>query len=270
MKRFGARSDIIGQSVTLSGDAYTIVGVLPREFSFAPRGDAEFWTPLLDKNGCEQRRSCHNLDGIGRLRDGVTMQQALDGCLRPLPRNLRTNIPDSNKDQGASVIPLSELIVGDVRPILLTLLGGAGLLLLIACVNVASLLLVRSESSATRDGGARRAGRHAGARSCASLSPRACCSPAAASVAGLLAASWIMSPAESQLIPKSDRGSTCRSRYVRPEFAHMGRRRPPIALLATLMMAATPTMRLSFQHIRDGLSEGGPRRRRPILAAHGR
>ena len=75
-KRFGGRRDIVGQSVTLSGDAYTVVGVLPREFVFAPRANAEFCVPLLDKSGCEQRRSCHNLFGVGRLRDGVTMLAA--------------------------------------------------------------------------------------------------------------------------------------------------------------------------------------------------
>jgi ABC-type antimicrobial peptide transport system permease subunit len=72
LKRFGGRSDVIGQAVSLSGESYTIVGVVARDFVFAPRGNAELWAPLLDKNGCEQRRSCHNLDGIGRLRDGLT------------------------------------------------------------------------------------------------------------------------------------------------------------------------------------------------------
>ena len=131
--------------MSLSGEDYTIVGMLPRDFAFAPGRDSEFWTPLLDKNGCEQRRSCHNLDGIGRLRDGVTMQQAL-ADLSAIAAQLERQYPDSNKDQGASVIPLSELIVGYVRPVLLTLLAGAGLLLVIACVNVASLMLVRSKS----------------------------------------------------------------------------------------------------------------------------
>src|ERR1035437_4993828 len=72
VERYGSRRDVVGQAVSLSGDAYTIVGVLPREFAFAPRGKVEFWAPLLDQNGCEKRRSCHNLDGVGRLRDGVT------------------------------------------------------------------------------------------------------------------------------------------------------------------------------------------------------
>ena len=112
LKRFGGRSDVIGQSVTLSGDAYTIVGVLPREFAFAPRGNAEFWTPLLDKNGCEQRRSCHNLDGIGRLRDGVTPHAALEE-MKAIAAQLEKQYPGSNHGQGASVIPLSELIVGE-------------------------------------------------------------------------------------------------------------------------------------------------------------
>ena len=77
MKRFGGRREVIGESVSLTGEAYTIVGVLPRSFAFAPRASAEFWVPLLDKTGCEKRRSCHNLDGVGRLRDGVTVQAAL-------------------------------------------------------------------------------------------------------------------------------------------------------------------------------------------------
>ena len=120
--------------------------MLPREFAFAPRGNAEFWAPLLDKNGCEQRRSCHNLDGIGRLRDGVTMQAALAGDESDCGA---TGDAVSGLEPGAerrACMPLAEFIVGEVRPILLTLLAGAGLLLLIACVNVASLLLVRSES----------------------------------------------------------------------------------------------------------------------------
>ena len=73
LKRFGGNREVVGQSVNLSGEDYTVVGVLPRDFSFAPGRDSEFWTPLLDKNGCEKRRSCHNLDGMGRLRHAVAI-----------------------------------------------------------------------------------------------------------------------------------------------------------------------------------------------------
>jgi ABC-type antimicrobial peptide transport system permease subunit len=78
------------------------------------------------------------------LKDGVSINTALADITRC--EGLESQYPDSNRNQGATVAPLSEIIVGDVKPILLVLLGGAGLLLLIACINVASLLLVRSET----------------------------------------------------------------------------------------------------------------------------
>ena len=145
VKRFGSRAEIVGQSITLDGTAYTIIGVLPREFEFGPRANAEFFVPLLDKNECEGRRSCHNLFGIGRLRDGVTSQTALND-MKAIAAQLEIQYPDSNKGQGAVVQPLSEIIVGPMKPVMFTLLAASGLLLLIASVNVASLLLVRSES----------------------------------------------------------------------------------------------------------------------------
>jgi len=142
---FGGREDVIGQTVTLSNISYTIVGVLPREFQFAPRGSADFWTVLDGSNSCETRRSCHNLFGIARLKDDVSVDMAL-AEMKSIAKQLEAEYPGSNRDQGAAVMPLSESIVGDLRPILLVLLAGAGLLLLIACVNVTSLLLARSES----------------------------------------------------------------------------------------------------------------------------
>ncbi|HMF64457.1 MAG TPA: ABC transporter permease, partial [Edaphobacter sp.] len=134
--RFGGKKDVIGQTVTLSGIPNTIIGVLPQGFQFAPRGRAEFWATLHELNGCEKRRSCHNLTGIGRLKDGVTASMALADTTS-IATQLERQYPNSNQGQGASVMPLSEAIVGDIRPILLVLLGGAALLLLIACVNVA-------------------------------------------------------------------------------------------------------------------------------------
>jgi macrolide transport system ATP-binding/permease protein len=143
--RFGGRNDVIGQTVKLSGIPNTIIGVLPANFQFAPRGKVDFWATLHTLNNCEKRRSCHNLYGVARLKDGVTVQAAL-ADMTGVAKQLEVQYPSSNRDQGASIKPLYEEIVGDIRPILLVLLGGAGLLLLIACVNVASLLLVRSES----------------------------------------------------------------------------------------------------------------------------
>jgi macrolide transport system ATP-binding/permease protein len=144
-KRFGGRKDVIGETISLSGIPNTIIGVLPPDFQFAPGGDAEFWATLHADDSCALRRSCHNLNGIGRLKDGVSVEMALANT-KAIARQLEMQYPGDNRGQGAAVAPLSAVIVADVRPILLVLLSGAGLLLLIACVNVSSLLLVRSES----------------------------------------------------------------------------------------------------------------------------
>ena len=145
--RFNGQPGIIGQTVDLSGEPTTIIGVLPKEFHFAPRGNAEFFTPLVATaaSACLMRRSCHNLVGVGRLKPGVTIQQA-QAEFKAIAANLERQYPASNRGQGASVMSLANAFLGDIRPILLALLSGAGLLLAIACVNVSSLLLVRSES----------------------------------------------------------------------------------------------------------------------------
>ena len=75
-KRFGGRKDVTKETVTLSGIPFAIVGVLPPDFQFAPRGSAEFFTPLHPTDQCALRRGCHNLYGIGRLKDGVSVEMA--------------------------------------------------------------------------------------------------------------------------------------------------------------------------------------------------
>jgi len=144
-KWFNARPDIIGQKVIINSIPHTVIGVMRQDFDFAPRGGVEFFMPYQAKGECDLRRSCHGLEGIARLKDGITIQTAL-AEMQSIAAQLEKQYPGDNRGQGAAVDPLSEIIVGDVRPILLTLLAGAGMLLTIACVNVASLLLVRSES----------------------------------------------------------------------------------------------------------------------------
>jgi len=144
-ERFSGDRSVVGRSVTLSGASYTIIGVLPPTFQFAPGEGAEFWTPIDATGGCLARRSCHSLDGVGRLKPGVTIAEA-GAAMAVIARQLERQYPDSNRDQGAFVGPFADAIVGDIRPTLWLLLGGAALLLGIACINVVSLLLVRTES----------------------------------------------------------------------------------------------------------------------------
>jgi predicted permease len=143
--RYAGRADIIGQSIILNSNPYVVIGVLPPDFHFVPSEPSEYWTTIHAANECDLRRSCHFLNGVGRLKPGVTFSAAL-ADVKLIAGQLETEYPGSNKDQGATLQPLTEVIVGNIRPILLVLLGGAGLLLMIATVNVASLLLVRSEA----------------------------------------------------------------------------------------------------------------------------
>ena len=253
MTRFGGRRDVIGETVGLSGDPYTIVGVLPQNFVFAPRANAELWTPLGDKGECEQRRSCHNLYAVGRLRDGVTVEMARADMQR-IAAQLEIQYPGSNQDQGAHVQLLSELIIGKVRPILLTLLAGAGLLLTIACVNVASLLLVRSESR-RREIAVRGALGATPVRLVRQFVTEGLLLAIAGCGAGVLTAVGIISLLKA-LMPKLMLDGAPFVRNVGLN-AHTLLFAGGVTALAAPMLALTPVLRLAFRDIHGALSEGG-------------
>jgi macrolide transport system ATP-binding/permease protein len=146
-KRFGGRREVVGESLTLSGNPATIVGVLPRDFHFAPVGDPEMFVALHPSGGLLQRRNLHWLHPVGRLLPGVSQDQAQAMC-DAFSANLEKQYPDSNKELRAILMPLTELITGQIKPILVVLLSAVGLLLLIACANIANLLLARSAARA--------------------------------------------------------------------------------------------------------------------------
>jgi macrolide transport system ATP-binding/permease protein len=252
-KRFGGRSDVIGQTVRLSDKPTTIIGVLPATFQFAPRGNAEFWATIHTLTSCEKRRSCHNLYGVARLKDGVTVQMAV-ADITSIARQLERQYPDSNRDQGASVMPLYEEIVGDIRPILLVLLGGAGLLLIIAYVNVASLLLVRSESR-KREIAVRGALGASRARLTRQFITEALVLVMFGGLLGLLSAYGAMHVLLS-LISKDMLA------YV-PYLAavnlnsHVIAFAAAISLLAAILFALTPVLRLPLTALQQGLTDGG-------------
>jgi hypothetical protein len=107
-KRFGGRPDVLGSAVTLNGAPSTIIGVLPRDFHFAPYGGAEFWGTLRSSDPCERVRGCHNLNTIARLKDGVSIGTA-SADMRSIAEQLRRRYSDSNRDFGsANLTPLSE------------------------------------------------------------------------------------------------------------------------------------------------------------------
>jgi predicted permease len=251
--RFGGRTDILGQTVKLDGKPNTIIGVLPASFQFAPRGKAEFWATVHTLTSCEKRRSCHNLYGVARLKDGVTVQMAL-ADMTSIAKQLEVQYPGSNRGQGASVMPLYEEIVGDIRPILLVLLGGAGLLLLIACVNVSSLLLVRSEAR-KREIAVRGALGASPARLARQFITEALVLVVAGGALGLLCADGAMQVllrliSKDMLAYMPYLGGIGLNAHV-VAFAGI------LSLLAAVLFAMTPVLRLPLAQLREGLTDGG-------------
>ena len=252
LHRFSARRELVGHTVDLDNNAYTIIGVLPRSFSFAPGGNAEFWVPINALSPHEQIRTFYPFWGIGRLRDGVTVQTA-QAEMTAIAKQLQRQYGITGLDLSANIVPLSELLIGDVRPILLTLLGGAGLLLLIACVNVASLVLVRAESR-RREIAVRGALGATPSRLVQQFVTEGLLLALLGSVTGVLVAAGIMKLL-SRMVPK-DMASNMPFLAGVGLNAHTAVFAAAIALLAALLLAATPTLRLSFQKVRDGLAEG--------------
>jgi macrolide transport system ATP-binding/permease protein len=252
-KRFGGRKDAVGAIVTLSGETYTVIGVLPQDFQFAPAGNAEFWTAFQPTDDCAKSRGCHNLIGVGRLKDGVTVEMAR-ADMQTIAAQLEAQYPDDNRGQGAYVAPLSGMILSDVRPVLLTLLAGAELLLLIACVNVSSLLLVRSESR-RREIAVRGALGASRVRLICQFTTEGVVLVFAGTLLGVFGAQMAMKGLL-RLISQ-DMLDTM------PYLAGLGLNvhvlafAGVVALLSALLFSITPIFRLPLQAIRQNLNEGG-------------
>jgi macrolide transport system ATP-binding/permease protein len=251
--RFGGRRDVIGRSVDLDNRSFTVIGVLPRTFSFAPSGNAEFWVPLNTLSPHEQSRQFYNFSGIGRLRDGVTMQAAITE-MKGIAAGLQNQYSTSGRKEGASVIPLSKLITGDVRPVLLTLLGGSILLLLIACVNTTSLVLVRSESR-RREFAVRGALGATPARLLGQFAAEGLLLALVSGAGGIVVAAVIMRLL-GFLVPK-DMASNMPFLESANLNLHTILFAVSIAFITALLLAATPALRLSHQQGQDALAEGG-------------
>jgi len=140
---FGADPNVIGRIIRIDGKPATIVGVLPRDFEFAPARSAPVWVPIHQTGDPITRRSLHWLSVFGRLAQGVTPDQAR-AELQSISTRLSREYPKENSSVYFVMESLNEQVVGKVRPILLILLGAVGFVLLITCANVANLVMTRS------------------------------------------------------------------------------------------------------------------------------
>jgi putative ABC transport system permease protein len=140
---FGGRTDVVNQSITLNGQTYTIVGVMHPDWRFGGRDIALFTPRTFDSNETAGARGAHYLSVLARLKPGVTIDQA--GVeMAGIAARLEQQYPNSNKGWGTVVRSLQDVAVGNVRPMLLILLGAVGLVLLVACANLANMHLARA------------------------------------------------------------------------------------------------------------------------------
>jgi predicted permease len=150
-RKFGGTADVVGKRLTLDGRDFAIVGVVPAKFDPTLFGfrNLEVYVPLGQWSNPQlaKRDAGLGIHGIGRLKSGVTVEQAR-ADMAAINGNLAAAYPDSNKGIGAAVVPLKQRMVGDVKLFLLVLLAAVGFVLLIACVNVANLMLARSAARA--------------------------------------------------------------------------------------------------------------------------
>lgn len=138
---FGSNRNALGQKLTLDGDAYTVIGVMPSTFDFPPK--AQIWVPLAWTDKERAVRGDHNYIVGARLKPGVDVKQA-QAEMDTISTRLQQQYPTDNAGWGAVVVPLREELVGDLRPALLVLLGAVAFVLLIACANVANLTLAKT------------------------------------------------------------------------------------------------------------------------------
>ena len=141
-RRYSGDASVLNRTILLNDMRYTVAGVMPRDFVFRDR-DRDFWIPINVTPAFRAMRGSHFLGVVARLKPDATLQRASDEMLA-IANRLKVQYPDDNRYTGALVVPIKEALLGNTRTELLILMAAAGCVLLIACANLASLLLARA------------------------------------------------------------------------------------------------------------------------------
>lgn len=257
--RFGGSPDILGRTLTLQspwlaeGEPHVVIGVLPQDFHFTMAEHAEFWTTIRGSQACWGARRCRSLEAVARLANDASAPTASENMTSVL-QQLRREYPDHHRTpEIAKLVPLRDVMLGNVRPILLMLLSGAGLLLVIACINVVSLLLARTDSR-TREIAVRNALGASSSRLVLQFATEAFLLAAIGAVVGLMLAAsgmpLLASLLSADMINRMPYLQEIGLNLRLVAFASA------VSMIAALVFALTPVVRMSVSETLAGLKEG--------------
>ena len=249
--RFAGDKNVVGKTTTLDGDSFLVVGVLPKSFHFAPVGRVEFWRTLHGL--CKDSHLCYPYYGVARLKQGVSVAAAFEN-VSSIARQIALEYPRSNRDRSATVIPLADAILGDIRPTLIALLCGSGLLCLMGFVNISNLLLVRAESR-RREIAVREALGASHARLIRQFAVEGFLLAASGCAVGLALAASSLNILARQIPPNLlDNMPYLQGLHFN---VHILLFAATVSILGGVLFSADPSLRLLLMKMQDGLAEGG-------------
>jgi predicted permease len=243
-RQFASDPDIVGREITMNMRPYTVIGVMPSQFDFTSDAE-ELWVPIAFSPERRAMHDEHYLQVIARLRPGVTIEQA-NRQLGALGKRQQERFPRDNAERGFAARPLLEVLVGDYRSRLLLLLGSVGFVLLIACGNVANLLLARG-TARVRELALRSALGAGQGRLVRQLVTESVVLGVVAAVAGLALAAWLIKLLIAYSPPGVPRLEQARIDGVVLAFS------AGIALLSSLVFGIIPAWRASHADVNANL-----------------
>jgi putative ABC transport system permease protein len=254
-RKFGSADQAVGRTLTLNGALYQVVGVIPASFHLDRENNydnkAEVYVPIgqWSEPLFRDRKTGMGMNGLGRLKPNFTLQQA-DADMRSVAANLAETYPEIDKGSGVTVVSLKEDLVGDIRPFLLVLLAAVGFVLLIACANVANLLLARS-TGRTREFAIRTAMGAERSRLIGQLLTESVLLALAGGALGILVAAWCTAAAIKVLPDALPRAGEIHL-DVRVLLFTFG-----LSILSGILFGLAPAFKTSQVQISETLKEGG-------------